>query len=178
MRVGEALFFSMVSNTGLLMTWDSVVLDLMEEFRSVITETLTLSLFNLKILQKNDFETERPLDNENEAESHNSNADVSTDPIGLISMKENMSEQSDIPEQRVDEGTTKPEQVTGKYPVKLCSEAFRRVIDAFEKKLTTKFYYSPAERRMTYGDAIIYQAGHYRKVIEREVDVYQPILLK
>jgi CRISPR-associated protein Cas1 len=51
-------------------------------------------------------------------------------------------------------------------------------IDAFEKKLTTAFYYPPAERQLTYGDALIFQAQHYRKVIEGEVDIYQPILLK
>jgi len=52
------------------------------------------------------------------------------------------------------------------------------VIDAFEKKLTASFYYPPVERKITYGDAIIYQAAHYRKVIEGEADVYQPLLLK
>jgi CRISPR-associated protein Cas1 len=34
------------------------------------------------------------------------------------------------------------------------------------------------ERKLSYGDAIIYQAGHYRKVIEGEADVYQPLQLK
>jgi CRISPR-associated protein Cas1 len=67
---------------------------------------------------------------------------------------------------------------TGKYPVKLKDYAFTRVIDAFEKKLTTEFYYPPAERKLTYADALIYQAGHFRKVIEGEVEIYQPLLLK
>ena len=31
-------------------------------------------------------------------------------------------------------------QVTGKYPVKLRPEAFKRGIDSFEKKLTTAFF--------------------------------------
>ena len=39
----------------------SLVLDLMEEFRTIIADTLTLSLFNLKILQTNDFEREEPV---------------------------------------------------------------------------------------------------------------------
>ena len=64
------------------------------------------------------------------------------------------------------------------YPVKLKGDAFNRLIDAFEKKLTTSFFYPPAERKLTYADAIIYQAGHFRKVIEGEVEVYQPLLLK
>lgn len=69
-------------------------------------------------------------------------------------------------------------QVTGKYPVKLSKNAFRQVIDAFEKKLTTRFFYPVADREISYGDAIIYQADQYRKVIEGKVDVYQPVLLK
>jgi len=66
----------------------------------------------------------------------------------------------------------------GKYPVKLRPEAFKRVIEAFEKKLTTSFFYPPADRRLTYSDAIIYQAGHYRKVVEGKADIYQPVMLK
>ncbi|HBH30558.1 MAG TPA: CRISPR-associated endonuclease Cas1, partial [Desulfofustis sp.] len=38
----------------------SLVMDLMEEFRVIIVDTLTLSLFNLKILQKDDFQLEYP----------------------------------------------------------------------------------------------------------------------
>mgnify|MGYP006910701944 CR=1 FL=1 len=52
------------------------------------------------------------------------------------------------------------------------------MIDAFEKKLTTRFFYPAADRQISYGDAIIYQADQYRKVIEGKVDVYQPVLLK
>jgi len=67
---------------------------------------------------------------------------------------------------------------TGKYPVKLHPDAFQRVIEAFEKKLTTEFFYPPAERSLTYAEAIIWQAGHYRKVIEGEAERYQPLSLK
>jgi CRISPR-associated protein Cas1 len=157
----------------------SLVLDLMEEFRSIIADTLTLSLFNLKILQKDDFYEERPEeDRETEPdETRNITADVSRDPIGWISGNEADSVSFDIPEQRMDDTQPAPKPA-GKYPVKLQPEAFKRVIEAFEKKLTTEFYYPPAERTLTYADAIIYQAGHYRKVIEGEAKVYQPLLLK
>ena len=104
--------------------------------------------------------------------------DVSSDPIGLISMKEGENDKFDLPEQRMEDSPAPAAQVTGKYPVKLRPEAFKRVIDSFEKKLTTAFFYPPADRHLTYGDAIIFQAGHFRKVIEGEVDVYQPVLLK
>jgi len=158
----------------------SLVLDLMEEFRTIIADTLTLSLFNLKILRQDDFYEEKPenmLAAAGDDAAISATADVSKDPIGWISGNETDSVAFDIPEQRmdIDAAAARP---AGQYPVKLQREAFKRVIEAFEKKLTTEFYYPPAERTLTYADALIYQAGHYRKVIEGEVQVYQPVLLK
>jgi CRISPR-associated protein Cas1 len=156
----------------------SLVLDLMEEFRTIIADTLTLSLFNLKILQQEDFKVEKHKDAPAAVSASGNIADVTADPIGRISSNDTGIEIIDLPEQRMETASEPPTQTTGKYPVKLHPEAFKRVIEAFEKKLTTTFYYPPAERQLTYADAIIFQAGHYRKVIEGEVDVYRPILLK
>lgn len=156
----------------------SLVLDLMEEFRSIIVETLTLSLFNLKILQKEDFMVQMPASAASGQYLTNNPPDVSADPIGLITTDSSESGNFDLPEQRMKEAPETSGQATGKYPVKLQPDAFKRVIDAFEKKLTTAFFYPPAERDLSYGDAIVFQAGYYRKVLEREVDVYQPIVLK
>jgi CRISPR-associated protein Cas1 len=156
----------------------SLVLDLMEEFRSIIADTLALSLFNLKILQRDDFIVERPDDEEADEveESQRALPDVSADPIGRISFSEEDSVSFDIPEQRMEESTVS--RPSGRYPVKLKPEAFKRVIEAFEKKLTTEFYYPPAEKTLTYAEALFFQAGHYRKVIEGEVKTYSPVLLK
>jgi CRISPR-associated protein Cas1 len=157
----------------------SLVLDLMEEFRTIIADTLTLSLFNLKILQKNDFYEETPEECPEEPTDATRAvfADVSRDPIGWISGSEADSVVFDIPEQHMND-TQAAQRPAGKYPVKLQPDAFKRVIEAFEKKLTTEFYYPPAERTLTYADALIYQAGRYRKVIEGEAEVYRPVLLK
>lgn len=156
----------------------SLVLDLMEEFRSIVADTLTLSLFNLKILQKDDFRVEKPGTGNIPEALDEHVPDVTKDPIGLISGSESGAEQLDLPEQRMVHASPSTTESVGRYPVKLSHEAFKRVIEAFEKKLTTSFYYPPAGRRLTYGDVIIYQAGHYRKVIEGEAEVYQPVLLK
>jgi CRISPR-associated protein Cas1 len=157
----------------------SLVLDLMEEFRTIIADTLTLSLFNLKILQKNDFYEETPEECPEETTDATRAvfADVSRDPIGWISGSEADSVVFDIPEQHMND-TQAAQRPAGKYPVKLQPDAFKRVIEAFEKKRATEFYYPPAERTLTYADALIYQAGRYRKVIEGEAEVYRPVLLK
>jgi CRISPR-associated protein Cas1 len=157
----------------------SLVLDLMEEFRSIIADTLTLSLFNLRILKREDFYEEKPSDNELVPPAPTEQmTDVTKDPIGLISGVPEDATVFDIPEQRMTEAEAPLMKTTGKYPVKLNHDAFQRVIEAFEKKLTTEFYYPPAERSLTYADALIFQAGHYRKVIEGEAEMYQPVVLK
>jgi CRISP-associated protein Cas1 len=157
----------------------SLVLDLMEEFRSIIVDTLVLSLFNLKILQQSDFRFEAPtIPGRLTQTSNECIPDVTSDPIGMMTMDEGDIGNFDLPEQRIDTSSVVVEPATGKYPVRLQPDAFGRVIAAFEKKLTTSFYYPPVERNITYGDAIIYQAAHYRKVIEGVADVYQPLTLK
>ena len=156
----------------------SLVLDLMEEFRPIIADTLTLSLFNLKILQHEDFIIEAAPEGGLAEDTGPSAPDVTRDPIGSMHFDEGCEEIFDMPEQRMESAVVQPAETTGKYPVKLKPQAFTRVIDAFEKKLTTSFYYPPAERKLSYADAIIFQAGHFRKVIEGEAHVYQPILLK
>lgn len=155
----------------------SLVLDLMEEFRPIIADTLTLSLFNLKILKKEDFYVEKPI-TEEISEAEEEIPDITRDPIGLITTEEPPSvELMDLPEQTMVDFA--PEYArTGKYPVKLKGNALNKVLEAFEKKLTTSFFYAPAERQLTYADAIIYQAQHYRKVVEGEISEYLPILLK
>lgn len=154
----------------------SLVLDLMEEFRPIIADTLALSLFNLKILRRDDFYVEEPSRNLDLGEGPHTVADVTKDPIGLISGTGGTASGLDLPEQRMGESIT--ETVTGKYPVKLKDDAFKRVLEAFEKKLTTEFYYPPADRTITYAEALIQQAGRFRKVIEGEAEAYQPLLLK
>lgn len=118
----------------------SVVLDLMEEFRTIIVDTLTLSLFNLKILQPEDFMVQKPSPGESNKPPDSNQPDVTADPIGLISMSNNDSQHFDFPEQRMDEEPASCGPATGKHPVKLQSEAFQQVIEAFEKKLTATFY--------------------------------------
>lgn len=127
----------------------------MEEFRSIIVDTLTLSLFNLKILQKTDFRSEAPVVSDPSTQKPDDCVpDVTADPMGMITMGNETESTFDLPEQRVDAEPASVSQVTGKYPVRLNPDAFKRVIDAFEKKLTTTFYYAPAERNILSGIAL------------------------
>lgn len=109
----------------------SLVMDLMEEFRVIIADTLCLSLFNLKILQADDFWLENP---EAPKEETSPAPDVTADPYGHMSDLDSR-EQFDLPSQRMGEETVYDldlENTGGKPAVKLTGEAFRRVVENFE----------------------------------------------
>ncbi|MDI6798307.1 MAG: CRISPR-associated endonuclease Cas1, partial [Desulfatibacillaceae bacterium] len=154
----------------------SLVLDLMEEFRTIIADTLTLSLFNLKILQKPDFVIEtkihnQPVDPQEIGAPDNALPDVSKDPLGSMTLDEDADSTFDLPEQRMEESPAQAPAPTGKPAVKLTGQAFGRVLDSFEKKLTTPFHHPVAGRQMTYQDALFFQAAQFRKLIEGELAV-------
>jgi CRISPR-associated protein Cas1 len=161
----------------------SLPLDLMEEFRVIIVDTLTLSLFNLNILQTDDFDI-RPLpDPETAQETENTNTektgpDVTRDPFGLMQLTEKDA-CFDLPEQRMDDSLRdQVAKYSTRLPVRLKPEPFNRVIAHFERKLTTEFYYPLQDRKISYADALIAQAGQYRKLVEGSLETYQPLLLK
>lgn len=157
----------------------SLVMDLMEEFRVIIADTLCLSLFNLKILQRDDFRLEHPEPADNNKESP-VDPDVTADSYGHMSDLDSGAH-FDLPSQRMSEDAARDcdmELGGGKPAVKLNNDAFRRVVENFERKMTTEFHYLPEDRTITYAEALVAQAGMYRKVIEGSLRVYQPLLLK
>ncbi|MFO7761025.1 MAG: CRISPR-associated endonuclease Cas1 [Desulfobia sp.] len=154
----------------------SLVMDLMEEFRVIVVDSLVLSLFNLKILREDDFQLVRPpeaVDKKKEEAP-----DVSRDLYGHISDTESK-ELFDLPPQRMtEEAVDEAEEGGGKPPVRLVPAALRRVIENFERKLTTEFHYEPYDRKITYAEALRAQAGQYRKRVEGDIKIYEPLLLK
>ncbi|HHO47322.1 MAG TPA: CRISPR-associated endonuclease Cas1 [Desulfobacteraceae bacterium] len=158
----------------------ALVMDLMEEFRVIIADTLCLSLFNLKILQKEDFHCEIPQPAGQDECREEPTPDVTADPYGHMADLDSR-ELFDLPSQRMGEGAPhdlEAENGGGKPAVKLHGAAFRRVVENFERKMTTEFHYPPEERTITYADALVAQASMYRKVVEGSLRVYQPLLLK
>jgi CRISPR-associated protein Cas1 len=157
----------------------SLILDLVEEFRSIIADTLTLSLFNLGILKKEDFVTinrfqtysDRP---ENQAKIE----EACHDPIGRMHFQRADGVFDLKGAQLEPESFNHDEMPEPKLPVQLKPDAFKRVISAFEQKLTTEFTHPLAEKPMTYSQAMVYQARLFRRLVEGEAAVYQPLLLR
>ena len=159
----------------------SLVLDLMEEFRTIIADTLVLSLFNLRILKNDDFILQAADDAAAEEDDRAPGPelmDVTRDPIGRISLEDDGDVTFDLPEQDMETRSGGGGTATGKLPVRLKPDAFKRVLESFEKKLTTEFHHPLAERKMSYRDAVVFQAAHFRKVVLGEAAAYHPLLLK
>lgn len=157
----------------------SLPLDLIEEFRTPVADTLTLSLFNLGVLKEKDFFTlqvEETLDLPQEEEDAIDRA--CADPLGRMGMPEESEDVSDLEGDQFVEREEEPQTPTGKPPVRLYPEAFRRLLTAFEKKLQTEFYHPVACRRMTYAETTIFQARQYRRLVEGEIAEYTPFLLR
>lgn len=162
----------------------SLPLDLIEEFRTILAETLTLALFNLQVLKADDFYVEKPilpqlnekLDNVIELACHDLIGAVSGEDAQLHEVAEE--DLFDLPDQRLGENGGEAGARSGKGAVRLHSAAFKKVITAFEKKLQTEFFHSVAQKRMTYADALVFQARQLRQVIEGETETYLPLLLK
>lgn len=155
----------------------SLVMDLMEEFRVIIADTLTMALFNLKILEAEDFETRASAETPAEAEDGDEENEVTGDFYSLAEPAAS-AELFDVPPQRMEDAVSTQEDGRGKPGLFLKSEPFKKVIANFERKLTTEFFYEPYNRKITYEEAIIAQAGQYRRLIESEIHEYQPLLLK
>lgn len=153
-------------------------LDLVEEFRAPVGDALTLALFNLRILKKDDFYVfDPPVLAIPVIEDAPIDAAV-RDPLGKMSSLEDEDELFDLPAQVLPETTGDVEGRQGRGAVRLHSAAFKKVITAFEKKMQNEFYHPLAERRMSYTDALIFQARQYRRLIEGEATEYHPLLLR
>ena len=152
---------------------NSLPLDLIEEFRAMLADTLTLSLFNLNMLDWDDFRTP-PEENQDEyPHEEQSMQKLLADPLGAMSPQ--LFPDSDSPgEAQEPEHPPRPQ----KRAILLASGAMKTVISAFSKKLETTFFHPLAEKNMTYSEAVIHQARQLRRVIDGSAETYTPLMLR
>lgn len=154
----------------------SLPLDLVEEFRAMLVDTLTVSLFNMRMLDWDDFETPAPEPAEDVEEREVGMERVLRDPIGLMSPEASVPDLRDLPGDQMNASPV--EGSPGKRPLLLRKGAFAKVLTAFSKKMETEFFHPVAERHMTYADALVFQARQYRRLIEGEAGEYAPLMLR
>lgn len=142
---------------------NSLVFDLMEEFRSPICDSVCCSLFNLGTLLKEDFEQK----------------DFSTDsedfPLDQVHDEENDAILQDEAEAISSNESDKTENQVG---VLLTKSGLKKVIGAFEAKMNSLVLYSPANQRLSYAKIIYQQILHYKRVISGEETEYKAYYFK
>jgi CRISPR-associated protein Cas1 len=134
----------------------SLALDLMEEWRPIIVDTLVLSVFNLKALTPSDFEERRPVSIETE------------------SMKAVATETER--EEEVTESSGSASE--GKSAILLTESGFRKFITQYERKMEQKVQYHLTEEHYTYRDCIREQVRHFARYLKGEEAEYQPMPLR
>ena len=155
----------------------SLVFDLMEEFRTIVVETLTLSLFNLKILTNDDFYLYKPK-KEGEDARFAGEPDILKDPIAQMETVPGTVGGMDgevFDDTHEEEIDWKKEKV---YPVRLKEEALKKLLHQFERKMKTRFYYEPLGRPIDYQKAVYEQAKQYAKLIKGEIRDYKPLQMQ
>ena len=150
---------------------NSLPLDLIEEFRPILADTLTLALFNLGVLDWADFETRPTEKHEHVRPDPLENA--VHDPLGRMTL-DHTRELADLPGEQL---PPTPE-ATEKPAILLTPEALRRVLAAFSKRMDTTFFHPAADKEVTYAEALELQARLYRRVVEGQASIYQPLLLR
>ncbi|RZD19497.1 MAG: CRISPR-associated endonuclease Cas1 [Candidatus Acididesulfobacter diazotrophicus] len=128
----------------------ALALDLMEEYRTPIADTLTAAIFNLGVLEKEDFE--ETIFSKNSEEF----------PLEV---------EADGDEEKDDNKFISPEA----RGVLLTKDGIRKVLAQFERKLDTEAYYPLLEKNITYKDLFFEQAKHFRMVINGEESNYKPL---
>ncbi len=126
----------------------SLAFDLMEEYRTPLGETFTVALFNLGILNKDDF---REVIFSKESEDYPLEPDIKDSECEIISEKKG---------------------------VLLTKNGLRKVISHFEKRLNTEYFYTPENRKIFYKKIIHYQIKHFKRVILGEEKFYKPLVIK
>ena len=144
---------------------ESLALDLMEEFRPLLADSLCLSLFNRHVLAWDDFSMPEPAAAEEDDMDSRIDDAVRDTAAGDAGAQPENSFQANVrrePPARL---------ILGKKGV-------GSLLAAWSKKLETEFHNQEAGRRMSYGEAVEWQARALRRVIEGQQETYVPLCVR
>jgi CRISPR-associated protein Cas1 len=126
---------------------NTLVFDLMEEFRTPIADTLCCALFNHNVLTPEDFYEYDDESDENDTIKYNSIEDKEKNPQ--------------------------------KKAIYLTQEGLNKVINGFEKKMTSRtVFFEPLEEELTLNQIVIEQAAHFKQVLLGRDGEYRGFLSK
>ena len=144
---------------------DSLALDLMEEFRPILVDTLCLSLFNRKVLSQENFSVPDEADEEDSEETTEER------------IEDAVRDASDMgAEDAAKSGGI--ERSKRKFSLILDKCGVSALLAAWSKKMETEFFNRHAGRSMTWGEAVDWQARALKRVIEGTQEAYVPMEMR
>lgn len=172
----------------------SLALDLMEEYRPVVVDTLVFSLFNLGVISRSDFSevvSETPpadedsvgMESAGELEEGTPPAganapDVTRDRMGAFS-----EHTVDVPSDYEPPGEKTSLEEDGhiggpRRAVLFSKEGLGRALEQFERKLDTEFRYELTGETVTYRRVFDEQVRQYIRALTGEADEYTPLVMR
>lgn len=133
----------------------SLALDLMEEWRPVIVDSLVLSVFNLRTITLQDFVIGHSIDPD-EMEEQEAEDAVNGDPLPQVDQ----------------------EGAKSARPVRLTDLGFRKFITQFERKMAEKVTHPLTNRQVSYRDCIREQVRHFARYVKGDEQYYQPMTMR
>ncbi|MBO4313519.1 MAG: CRISPR-associated endonuclease Cas1 [Desulfovibrio sp.] len=162
---------------------DSLALDLMEEFRPMLADTLTLALFNKNVLTADDFivpDAEAPQGGS--ATEDGRIRDALDDPLGQMTAEPAPYDEDDGIGDDIwtgdDEGAENTFPEEPRRPLYLSQQGAKSLLTAWSKKLETAFFHPVTRKQTDYAEAIVWQARLLRKVVEGQAEDYAPLMLR
>lgn len=132
----------------------SLPLDLMEEWRPVIVDSLVLSVFNLKVITVEDFILTPPSAHEVD--------EAMEDPLA-----------EDVEDEAEDANV--PKKAAARLPVRLTDPGYRKFITQFERKMGEKVRFHLTDQHYHYRDCIREQVRHFARYVRGEDTAYNPM---
>lgn len=124
----------------------SLVLDLMEEWRPVIVDSLVLSVLNLRAIDSRDFQT--------------------------VTLEESMREGlAEAGPEREEEGSAGHEGA----PLRLTQAGLRKFITQFERRMAQKVHHPVAGRQLSWRECIREQVQQFARYVRGQVAGYRPM---
>jgi CRISPR-associated protein Cas1 len=154
----------------------ALALDLMEEFRTIVADTLVFSLFNLGIVTPDDFRTvarEEQGEDDIFPDTGPSGPDALDDPMAAFSREEALpagSSRAAPTEQGRKTGTPTAVLLTG--------QGLKKVAAQLERKLDAEFTCPFDHTRISYRQAMARQVRRFKAFVHNELASYEPLVMR
>ncbi len=144
----------------------AMALDLEEQFRPVIVDSIVLSAINRPIFNLHDFEVGKPFHKERENTSDTSSLHEARNNSNLALLEKKQG----LPDKKINNN--------GPCPIYLTAAARKRFIDLYETRVNEQVTYSQNEEKTSYRRIFELQAYAMARMILGETDRYQPFVIR